>query len=52
MVDLVQTAFREGRLAEENTWQVVVMIPKGKKDYRGIGIVEVTWKVAAAILNC
>ena len=27
------------------------MIPKGKKDYRGIGLVEVMWKVVAAILN-
>ena len=33
-------------------WQVVVLIPKGKKDYRGIDIVEVTWKSVAAILNC
>ena len=27
------------------------MIPKREKDYRGIGIVEVMWKVVAAILN-
>ena len=33
------------------TWQAVVLIPKGKKDYRGIGLVEVVWKVVAAILN-
>ena len=26
--------------------------PQGKKDYRGIGIVEVMWKVVAEILNC
>ena len=31
-VDLVQTAFREGELAEEATWQAVVLIPKGKKE--------------------
>ena len=48
---MVQTAFREGQLAEEATWQAVVMIPKGEKDYRGIGIMEVMWKVVAAILN-
>ena len=28
-VDLLQTAFREGELAEEATWQAVVLIPKG-----------------------
>ena len=36
---------------EEATWQAVVLIPKGKKDYRGIGLVEVMWKVVVAILN-
>ena len=39
VVELVQTAFRDGDLAEEATWQVVVLIPKGKGDYRGIGLV-------------
>ena len=51
MVELIQTAFREGELAEETTLQAVVLIPKGKKDYRGIGLVEVMWKVVAVILN-
>ena len=51
VVELVQTAFRDGDLAEEETWQAVVLIPKGKKDYWGIGLVEVMWKVVAAILN-
>ena len=47
----MQTAFRDGDLEEEAPWQAVVLIPKGKKDYRGIGLVEVMWKVLAAILN-
>ena len=38
-------------MAEETTWQAVFLIPKGKKDYRGIGLVEVMWKVVAVILN-
>ena len=50
-VDLVQAAFREGKLAEETTWQAVVLIPKWKKYYRDIVLVEVMWKVVAAILN-
>ena len=52
LVDLVQTAFREGRLVGEAKWQAVVLIPKGKKDYCVISLVEVMWKVVAAILNC
>ena len=51
MAELVQTAFGEGRLVEESTWQAVVLIPKGKKDYRGIGLMELMWKVVADILN-
>ena len=51
MVELVQTAFRDGDMAEEATWQAVVLIPKGKGDYRGISLVEVMWKVVAVILN-
>ena len=43
--------FREGELAEESTWQAVFLIPKGEKDYRGIGLVEVMWKLVAAIIN-
>ena len=31
-VELIQTAFRDGVLAEEATWQVVVLISKGEKD--------------------
>ena len=50
-MDLVQTAFREGEIADEATWQAVVLIPKGKKDYWGIGLLEVMWKVVGAILN-
>ena len=29
----------------------MVLIPKGKTNYRGIGLVEVMWKVVAAMLN-
>ena len=52
VVGLVQESFREGKLAEEATWQAVVLIPKWKKGYRDIGLVELIWKVVAAILNC
>ena len=52
VVELVQTAFRDRDLAEEATWQAVVLIPKGKGDYWGIGLVEVMWKVRAVVLNC
>ena len=50
-VNMVQTEFREGQLAEEAMWQVVVLITKEKKYYCGIGLVKVMRKVVAAILN-
>ena len=51
VVDLIQTEFGEGRLVKDSTWQAVVLSPKGKKDYRGIGLVDVMWKVVTEILN-
>ena len=48
---LVRAAFVEGRLAKETMWQEVVLIHKGKGSYRGIGLVEVMWKVVAEVLN-
>ena len=44
VVELTQTAFREGKLAKEATWQAMVMIPKGEGEFWGIGLVEVIWK--------
>ena len=52
VVEITQTEFREGKLAEEATWQTVVLIPKGKREFRGIGLVEVSWKVVMVILHC
>ena len=45
VVEIVQTAFWDGEMTEEVPWQAVVLIPKGEGDYRGIGLVEVMWKV-------
>ena len=51
LVDITQTEFREVKLAEEAMWKTVVLIPKGKRGFRGIGLVGVTWKVVAVILH-
>ena len=52
VVELTQMAFREGKLSEEATWQAMVMIPKVKGEFRGIGLVEVVWKLLTLILHC
>ena len=48
---LVRSDFGEGLLAEETTWKAVVLIPKGKGDYRDISLVEVMCKLLVVILN-
>ena len=50
-MELVQTKFREGRLAEEATWQAAVLIPNVGNEYCGIGLMGVMWKVVVDILN-
>ena len=50
-MELVHMACREGQLAEDKIWRALVLIPKVEKDYIGIGLVEVMWKVVVAILN-
>ena len=51
MLELIQAEFREGSFTEENTCQAVVLMPKGERDYRGIVLAEVMWKVVAKFLN-
>ena len=51
VVELIQTAFQDGVIAEDATWQAVVLIPKGVRDYHIIGLVEVAWKAVVLILN-
>ena len=42
---------KSGKLAEDAAWQMVVLIPKGKGEFRGIRLVEVTWKLMTVILH-
>ena len=48
---MLQTEFWEGVLAEEATWQAMVLILKGVGDYCGIGVLEVVWKAVVVIKN-
>ena len=49
---LVQRTFEDGTSPAELAWMTMSLIPKGKGEYRGIGIVEVAWKVYTAAVNC
>ena len=39
-------------MLEEVTWATVVLLSKGREGYQGICLVEVVWKVCAAVVNC
>ena len=52
MVRLVQVMFRDGTMTEEIAWTTMVLLQKWKGEYRGIGIVEVLWKVCSVVVNC
>ena len=51
VVSVIKVAFREGYIPEALMWTTMVLITKGKREYRGIGLVETIWKVCTSIIN-
>ena len=51
VISVVQVEFWEGYMLEALIWTTMVLIPKGKGDYRGIGLVETIWKVYLSNVN-
>ena len=51
LVSLTKMAFQEGRFLVVVTWTIIVIIPKGGENYRGIVLVEVIWNVFVYIIN-
>ena len=51
LVRLIQKTFNDGAVPEELAWSTMVFLPKGRGEYRGIGIVEVVWKVCETVVN-
>ena len=52
VVVLVQVEFRDGTISEDCTWQTVVLISKGcRREFRGIGPVDILWKKTTNIIN-
>ena len=48
---MTQMAFQEGRLPSELTWTTMILLLKGRGGYRGVGLVEVIWKMITTIIN-
>ena len=51
MVWLIKMAFRDDNLQEELTWETMIFLPKGKRGYLRIGLVELACKVCVAVVN-
>jgi hypothetical protein len=42
---LVTTVWEAGTIPQQLGWIIVVLIPKGGGDYRGISLLEPIWKI-------
>ena len=51
IVNLIQTCFWDRNIPTQLLWSTVVLLPKGNGDYRGIGLLEMNWKVIEFINN-
>jgi hypothetical protein len=48
---LVQAIWDKGRIPLQLEWVVTVLIPKGGRDYCGIGLLEPIWKVTKRVMD-
>jgi len=51
LVSLIQECFKEGVLPTQLPWSTMVLLPKGGGDFRGIGLLEVCWKLITSIMD-
>ncbi len=52
LAHLVPATWTYGIIPCQLLWIIVVLIPKGGGDYRGIGLLEPIWKVIKRVINC
>jgi hypothetical protein len=50
-VELIQYVFEKGEIPTETAWSVLVLIPKGSGGHRGIGLLEIVWKMISSIID-
>ena len=51
LVWLVQHVWASGTLLTQLPWAILVLLPKSNGGPRGIGLLEVIWKVVSSILD-
>ena len=50
-VELIQYVFEHQELPECMPWSIMVLLPKGNGSYRGIGLLEIPWKVIERVID-
>ena len=50
-MEQVKTVWTHGIIPRQMLWSIVVLIPKGGGDYRGIGLLDPIWKVLERIMD-
>jgi hypothetical protein len=51
LVGLIQAIWTKGKILQHLTWVIVVLLPKGGGNYRGIGLLELLRKVVERIMD-
>jgi hypothetical protein len=49
-VQMIQTIWDRGEIPMQMSWMVVVLLPKGGGNFRGIGLLDPCWKVVEKIM--
>ena len=47
----VRHVYATGELPVELSWATMILLPKGDGQYRGIGLLEITWKLLSKIID-
>lgn len=51
LVDLIQTMFSTGAIPARAKWSILCLLPKPGGGTRGIGLIEIVWKLVEAIID-
>jgi exonuclease III len=50
-VELIQAVWEHGEIPQQLSWIIIVLLPKGGGDYRGIGLLEPLWKCIEILMD-
>ena len=51
LVDMVQFMWDRRTISSEMGWKIVILVPKGNADTRGMGLLGIFWKVMEGIID-